>query len=70
MSNLDAGTTVKYERKLDGNGLYVFVIKGNVKVDGQLLEQRDGLGITEFNEVNFEAFSDAGLLLMEVPMNT
>jgi redox-sensitive bicupin YhaK (pirin superfamily) len=69
MGNLDAGTTVKYERKLDGNGLYVFVIKGNVKVDGQLLEQRDGLGITDFNEVTFEASSDAELLLMEVPMN-
>jgi redox-sensitive bicupin YhaK (pirin superfamily) len=70
MGNLDAGTTANYERKLEGNGLYVFVIKGDVKVDGQLLEQRDGMGITEFNEVNFEASSDAELLLMEVPMNT
>ncbi|HOZ75957.1 MAG TPA: pirin family protein [Flavobacterium sp.] len=70
MGNLDAGTTVRYNRKLDGNGLYIFVIKGSVKIDGQQLEQRDGLGITDFNEVTFEATSDAELLLMEVPMLT
>jgi redox-sensitive bicupin YhaK (pirin superfamily) len=68
MGNLDAGTTVQYNRKLEGNGLYVFVIKGSVKVDGQQLEQRDGLGITDFNEVIFEATSEAELLLMEIPM--
>jgi redox-sensitive bicupin YhaK (pirin superfamily) len=68
MGNLDAGTTVNYQRKLEGNGLYVFIIKGNVIVDGQELAQRDGLGITNFDQVLFEATSDAELLLMEVPM--
>ena len=40
MGNLDKGTTIDYNRKKVGNGLYVFVIKGSVKVDGQELEQR------------------------------
>ncbi len=69
MGNLDKGTTLDYNRKLEGNGLYVFVIKGSVKVDGQELEQRDGIGITDFDKVSFEATSDAELLLMEVPMH-
>lgn len=68
MGNLDKGTTIDYNRKKVGNGLYVFVIKGSVKVDGQELEQRDGLGITDFDKVSFEATSDAEVLLMEVPM--
>jgi redox-sensitive bicupin YhaK (pirin superfamily) len=68
MGNLDKGTSIVYNRKKEGNGLYVFVIKGSIKVDGQELEQRDGLGITNFNKVTFEATEDNEILLMEVPM--
>jgi redox-sensitive bicupin YhaK (pirin superfamily) len=68
MGNFDKGITLDYNRKKEGNGLYVFVIKGSVKVDGQELEQRDGLGITDFDKVTFEAIADAEVLLMEVPM--
>ena len=68
MGNLDKGTSIVYNRKKEGNGLYVFVIKGSVKVDGQQLEERDGLGITDFDKVNFEATEDNEILLMEVPM--
>ena len=68
MGNLDQGTTLDYDRKKEGNGLYVFVIKGSVKVDGQELGERDGLGITDFDKVTFEATTDAEILLMEVPM--
>jgi redox-sensitive bicupin YhaK (pirin superfamily) len=68
MGNLDKGVTLDYDRKKEGNGLYVFVINGNIKVDGQELEQRDGLGITDFDKVTFEATSDTEILLMEVPM--
>ena len=68
LGNLDKGTTLDYNQKLEGNGLYVFVIKGNVKVDGLELEQRDGLGITDFDNVSFEATADTEILLMEVPI--
>ncbi len=68
MGNLDKGISQTYHRKKEGNGLYVFVIKGEVLVDGQALKQRDGMGITDFDNLLFEATSDAELLLMEVPM--
>lgn len=68
MSNLDKGATLEYHRKKEGNGLYVFVIKGSVKVDDQTVNQRDGLGITDFEKVTFEATSTAEILLMEIPM--
>ena len=68
MSNLDKGVTIDYNLKKEGNGLYVFVIKGNLIVDGQALEKRDGLGITDFEKVTFEATNDAEILVMEVPM--
>jgi len=68
MGNLDKGISIDYHRKKENNGLYIFVIKGNIKVDNQELEQRDGLGITDFDKVTFEATSDTEILLMEVPM--
>jgi redox-sensitive bicupin YhaK (pirin superfamily) len=68
LGNLDKGTSIDYNRKKESNGLYVFVIKGSVKVDGQQLEERDGLGITDFDKVTFEATEDNEILLMEVPM--
>jgi hypothetical protein len=48
--------------------VYVFVISGTITVDGQDLETRDGLGIWNFNELEFVATSDAKFLLMEIPM--
>nr|WP_255351915.1 hypothetical protein [Aureispira sp. CCB-QB1] len=44
-------------------------MEGNVKVDGQQLERRDGYGIWDIEKFNLEASSDAKVLVMEVPMN-
>ena len=48
--------------------MYIFVISGNILVDGQELETRDGLGITDFETLEIKASSDAKFLLMEIPM--
>jgi redox-sensitive bicupin YhaK (pirin superfamily) len=72
MGNFKAGETAQYTFKREGNGLYVFVIKGALTVDGQALELRDGMGIwTDDNSlatVDFQMTEDTELLLMEVPM--
>jgi redox-sensitive bicupin YhaK (pirin superfamily) len=69
LADFEAGFTKTYELKKEGNGLYVFVISGTITVDGQELETRDGLGITDFNTLDFKATTDAKFLLMEIPMN-
>ncbi len=68
LCDLDKDKVVSYNRFSEKNGLYVFVIKGAVSVNNQLLNERDGAGITDFNSLDFKANSDAQLLLMEVPM--
>ena len=67
--NFDAGQKIAYELKNNGNGLYVFILKGTVNVDGQVLNPRDGLGLWETSSVNIETMTDAEVLLIEVPMN-
>jgi quercetin 2,3-dioxygenase len=68
MSNLSKGNSVQYYQKKEGNGVYLFVIKGTVKIDDEELESRDGMGITNFEKITIEATQDAEFLLMEIPM--
>jgi redox-sensitive bicupin YhaK (pirin superfamily) len=57
-----------YTLKKKGNGIYAFVLKGNLTINGQELNTRDGFGIWNIDEINIKANSDVELLLMEVPM--
>lgn len=68
LADFDKGTKADYNIKGKGNGLYVFVLKGEVKVNDQQLAMRDGFGIWETDTVSIEADSNAEFLLMEVPM--
>jgi hypothetical protein len=72
MGNFKAGNSANYSFKKEGNGLYVFVIKGKVQVEEQELNPRDGMGIwcdaSNLLTVQFQILADAELLLMEVPL--
>jgi redox-sensitive bicupin YhaK (pirin superfamily) len=65
---LDAGTSIIYNSKKNGNGLYLLVIDGDVTIADAKLKQRDAIGITDFNEIRIEANTSARLLAIDVPM--
>lgn len=68
LGNLNKNSRHHYKLKNKDNGVYAFVIKGNVTLNGESLSERDGLGITETDLLDIEVSSDSRLLLMEVPM--
>ena len=68
LADFDAEYEKTYTLKKEGNGLYVFVIAGTFTVNNQVLETRDGLGITHFKTLEIKATTDAKFLLMEIPM--
>ncbi|MFI5451964.1 pirin family protein [Pedobacter sp. UC225_61] len=68
LANFTASTAKTYSFHKEGNGLYVFVLKGKVEVNGEALDTRDGMGIWDTNSVELKATADAEFLLMEVPM--
>jgi redox-sensitive bicupin YhaK (pirin superfamily) len=68
MAKFDANASKTYHLNLAGNGVYVFVLTGDIIVNGEALSSRDGLGITDTNEITISATSEAEFLLMEVPM--
>jgi redox-sensitive bicupin YhaK (pirin superfamily) len=68
LGKLDKDFSATYELKKAGNGIYAFVIEGDITINGEKLSRRDGLGITEANRLEIKADSNAELLLMEVPV--
>ncbi|RMX00027.1 pirin family protein [Allofranklinella schreckenbergeri] len=68
LAKFERGTRKTYSVKKPGNGVYVFVIEGEAKVAGQILQRRDGLGVWEADAFEVEALADAEILLMDVPM--
>jgi len=68
LADFDAGFATDYQVKRPGNGVYVFVLEGEVTVAGQPLQRRDGFGLWETDSFHLEASSNARLLLMDVPM--
>ena len=68
LGKYDTGATDNYTIHLDGNGVYIFVIKGEVEIENQKMNSRDGLGIWDTNSLNITANSETEILLMEIPM--
>lgn len=69
LGTFDQGASATYPLKDTANGVYVFVIKGRVEVNGVALDERDGLGVEDATELTVTANSpDAEVLLMEVAM--
>lgn len=68
LGNLSAGTELEYTIRKEGNGVYAFILEGDVTVAGQELNKRDGFGVWETDGFSVSAGSDARVLLMEVPM--
>jgi redox-sensitive bicupin YhaK (pirin superfamily) len=58
-----------YQLKKEGNGVYVFVISGSLKIGDTVLNQRDALGITETDHFDMEIEENSEVLLIEVPMS-
>jgi redox-sensitive bicupin YhaK (pirin superfamily) len=68
LGSLDKGFQTDYQIKKAGNGVYAFVIEGNVTINGVSLNKRDALGISDIDKLGITADSDAELLLIEVLM--
>jgi hypothetical protein len=68
LGKLEKDREATYEVKRAGNGVYAFVLQGEVNINGQTLRKRDALGIWETDTLALRAQSDADFLLIDVPM--
>lgn len=68
LGTLDKGLESNYDIHLKTNGIYAFLIDGEVEINGQQLNKRDALGIWETEQLNIKSNQHSELLLIEVPM--
>lgn len=68
MGELDKGVEIEYRLNDSKNGVYLFVIEGDVDIDGELLSKRDGMGVWEMEKLKIESKTSSKVLIMEVPM--
>jgi quercetin 2,3-dioxygenase len=68
LGNLKSGFAIDYTIKQKGNGVYAFVLEGDMTINAQPLNKREGYGVWETEKISINADSDCEVLLMEVPM--
>jgi len=70
VSRLDASETKNFTYKMhnNANGLYIFVIEGEISVANNNIGRRDAIGITEASSINIKSIEKSEILLMEVKM--
>jgi redox-sensitive bicupin YhaK (pirin superfamily) len=68
LGKLDKDLEITYDLKKKGNGVYAFLLEGDVTINSIVLNRRDGLGITEVDSLTIKVNASSDLLLIEVPM--
>lgn len=69
LGNFEKGISENYSLKKKGNGVYLMVIEGKISVEGNALEKRDAIGISETDLIKIKADERSEILIIEVPMN-
>ena len=68
LGKFDKGVKTEYSLKAKGNGVYIFVLSGDVSINEQALSTRDGFGLWNTDTIHIAAGSDAEFLIMDLPM--
>ena len=68
LTKLSAGNSLSYTNAFKGNGVYLVVMNGSVKMNDISLGRRDAIGISETDSFSITASEDAELLAVEIPM--
>ena len=68
LTNLEEGKEISFETKFKGNGVYIFVIEGEITLDNKKIGKRDAIGISQTNRFSIKANTASEILAIEVPM--
>ena len=68
LGTFDKGTTTNYTLKYPGNGAYIFLIDGEIGVDGSILDSRDAVGVYDTERIDISVRQNSQILVIEVPM--
>lgn len=58
----------EYKKYLEKNGVYIFLLEGEIEVLGNKLNRRDAIGIKKEDNIKIKAIKKSKILIMEVPL--
>jgi len=66
--DLEKGSNFEYTLKSENHGVYIMIINGAVKIENDVLNERDAIGISDSMTISINCNSNTELLFIEVPM--
>ncbi|MEM7182927.1 MAG: pirin family protein [Spirochaetota bacterium] len=66
--DLSSGNSLEYKKYREENGIYFFLLDGEIKINNSVLKTRDALATLRKEQITLQAIQDCGLLIMEIPM--
>lgn len=68
LSTLSKDFSMNYTLQRKGNGVYAFVIDGDITINNELLHARDAIGVKDVENISITANSNVELLLIDIPL--
>jgi redox-sensitive bicupin YhaK (pirin superfamily) len=68
-ANLDTDKSLELKTKSKHNGVYIFVVEGEIEVANNRLKKRDAIGVSEIESIDIKVINNSELVIIEVPMN-
>ena len=68
LGKLAEGKSASYHFKKSDNGLYIFLLEGQIQINEQTLDKRDAYGVWNTDSITINAVKSSEILLMEIPM--
>ncbi len=68
LGNFEEGLSDSYTLKNRENGVYIFILEGEITINGEKFTRRDGIGLWNLEKFDITAVTKASVLLMEVPL--
>lgn len=68
IADIQKGDDLSYKLRDKGNGLYLFVVLGNISIAETNLLHRDAVGLSDINTVDVHALQYSQVLFIEVPL--
>lgn len=69
LADFDTDFSLSYSLKSKENGVYIFILNGQIQINDLTLHSRDGLGIWDTDRIEINVSTNTSFLLMDLPMN-
>jgi redox-sensitive bicupin YhaK (pirin superfamily) len=68
IGRFDGGQQIDYNITRPENGAYIFVLEGAVKINDEILNKKDALGVYDSSSIVIDTQESTRLLIIDVPM--